>query len=150
MLIASVSFDLTHIFTLVFASLFYQKAGIEKTTVSTVYNGGKVQSGDTYILPGIAEITWKQAENSCFNQKAKILTVDKNMDMRKIMTDLEMTTVWVGVYKSLTMDVFVDDEDKSLVTATDNDTINHSALNAFTLRQDSLICVSKFVSSKLS
>ncbi len=50
------------------------------------------------------------------------------MDMRKIMTDLEITTVWVGVYKSLTMDVFVDDQEKSLVTATDNDTIDHSGL----------------------
>jgi hypothetical protein len=143
MLVASVSFDLTHIFTLVFASLIYQKASIEKTTVSTVYNGEKVQSGDNYILPGIAEITWKQAENSCFNQKAKILTVDKNMDMRKIMTDLEMTTVWVGIYKSLTMDVFVDDEDKSLVTATDNDTINHSALNAFTFLETQAVILRK-------
>ncbi len=133
MLVASVTFDLTHISTLIFASLIYQKASIEKTTVSTVYNGEKVQSGDNYILPGIAEITWKQAENSCFNQKAKILTVDKNMDLRKIMTDLEMTTVWVGIYKSLTMDVFVDDEDKSLVTVTDNDTIIHSTLNALRL-----------------
>ncbi len=143
MLVASVSFDLTHIFTLVFASLIYQKASIEKTTVSTVYNGEKVQSGDNYILPGIAEITWKQAENSCFHQKAKILTVDKNMDMRKIMTDLEMTTLWVGVYKSLTMDVFVDDQDKSLVTATDNDTINHSALNAFTFLETQAVILRK-------
>jgi hypothetical protein len=143
MLVTSVSFDLTHIFTLVFASLIYQKASIEKTTVSTVYNGEKVQSGDNYILPGIAEITWKQAENSCFNQKAKILTVDKNMVMRKIMADLEMTTVWVGVYKSLTMDVFVDDEDKSLVTATDNDTINHSALNAFTFVETQAVILRK-------
>ncbi len=143
MLVASVSFDLTHIFTLVFTSLLYQKASIEKTTVSTVYNGEKVQSGDNYILPGIAEITWKQAENSCFHQKAKILTVDKNMDMRKIMTDLEMNTVWVGVYKSLTMDVFVDDQDKSLVTATDNDTINHSALNAFTFLETQAVILRK-------
>jgi hypothetical protein len=143
MLVASETFDLTHIFTLVFASLIYQKASIEKTTVSTVYNGEKVQSGDSYILPGIAEITWKQAENSCFHQKAKILTVDKNMDMRKIMTDLEMTTVWVGVYKSLTMDVFVDDQDKSLVTATDNGTINHSALNAFTFLETQAIILRK-------
>jgi hypothetical protein len=72
MLVASVTFDLTHIFTLVFSSLIYQKASIEKTTVSTVYNGEKVQSGENYILAGIAEITWKQAENSCFNQKARI------------------------------------------------------------------------------
>jgi hypothetical protein len=125
MLVASVTFDLTHIFTLVLASLIFQKASIEKTTVSTVCNGEKVQSGDNYILPGIAEITWKQAENSCFNQKAKILTVEKNMDMKKIMTDLEMTTVWVGIYKSLTMEVFIDDEDRSMVTSTDNETINH-------------------------
>jgi hypothetical protein len=62
-----------------------------------VYNGEKIQSADNYILPGIAEITWKQAENSCFNQKAKILTVEKNMDMRKIKTDLELTSVWVGL-----------------------------------------------------
>ena len=45
MLVASVAFDLTHIFTLVFTSLLYQKAGIEKTIVSTVYNGDKIQSG---------------------------------------------------------------------------------------------------------
>jgi hypothetical protein len=56
------------------------------------------------------------------------------MDMRKIMTDLEINTIWVGVYKSLTMDVFVDDQERSLITATDNDTIDHSALNAFFLR----------------
>jgi hypothetical protein len=84
MLVASVTFDLTHIFTLVFTSLLYQKASIKKTIVSTVYNGEKVQFGDNYILPGIAEITWKQAESSCFHQKAKILTVEKNMDMRKL------------------------------------------------------------------
>ncbi len=59
------------------------------------------------------------------------------------MTDLEMTTVWVGVYKSLTMDVFVDDQDKSLVTATDNDTINHSALNAFTFVETQAVILVK-------
>ncbi len=57
MLVASVTFDLTHIFTLVFTSLLYQKNGIEKTIVSTVYNGDKIQSGDNYLLPGLAEIT---------------------------------------------------------------------------------------------
>ncbi len=55
MLVASVAFDLTHIFTLVFTSLLYQKAGIEKTSVSTVYNGDKIQSGDNYLLPGLAK-----------------------------------------------------------------------------------------------
>ncbi len=69
MLVASVTFDLTHIFTLVLASLISQKASIEKTSVSSVYNGEKVQSGDNYILPGIAEITWKQAENLLFQSK---------------------------------------------------------------------------------
>ncbi len=82
MLVASVTFDLMQIFTLVFTSLLYQKAGIEKTIISTVYNGEKIQSGDNYLLPGIAEITWRQAESSCFHQKAKILTIEKNMDMR--------------------------------------------------------------------
>jgi hypothetical protein len=144
MLVASVTFYLTHIFTLVLASQIYQKASIEKTTVSTVYNNGeKVQSGDNYILPWIAEITWKQAENSCFNQKAKILTMEKNMDMRKIMTDLEMITVLVGIYKSLTMDVFIDYEDKSLITITDNETINHSALNALTFVETQAIILRK-------
>ena len=81
MLVASVAFDLTHIFTLVFTSLLYQKVGIEKTIVSTVYNGDKIQSGDNYLLPGLAEITWRQAENSCFHQKAKILVVEKDMDI---------------------------------------------------------------------
>ena len=135
MLVASVAFDLTHIFTLVFTSLLYQKVGIEKTIVSTVYNGDKIQSGDNYLLPGLAEITWRQAENSCFHQKAKILVVEKNMDMKKIMTDLGLNSIWVGVYKSLTMDVFVDDQERSLVTATDNDTIDHSALNAFSFAE---------------
>jgi hypothetical protein len=51
------------------------------------------------------------------------------------MTDLEINTIWVGVYKSLTMDVFVDDQERSLVTATDNDTIDHSALNAFSFAE---------------
>jgi hypothetical protein len=143
MLVASVTFDLTHIFTLVLASLISQKASIEKTTVSTVYNGEKVQSGNNYILPGITEITWKQAENSCFNQKTKILTVEKNMDMKKIMTDLEMTTVWVGIYKSLTMEVFIDDEDRSMVTSTNNETINHSALNALTFDETKAISLKK-------
>jgi hypothetical protein len=76
MLVASVAFDLTHIFTLVFTSLLYQKVGIEKTIVSTVYYGDKIQSGDNYLLPGIAEITWRQAENSCFHQKPKYLLFD--------------------------------------------------------------------------
>ncbi len=143
MLVASVTLDLTHIFTLVLASLISQKASIEKTTVSTVYNGEKVQSGNNYILPGITEITWKQAENSCFNQKTKILTVEKNMDMKKIMTDLEMTTVWVGIDKSLTMEVFIGDEDRSMVTSTDNETINHSALNALTFDETKAIILKK-------
>ncbi len=93
MLVASVAFDLTHIFTLVFTALLYQKISIEKTIVSTVYNGDKIQSGENYLLPGLAEITWRQAENSCFNQKAKILTVEKDMDMKKIMTDLELNSI---------------------------------------------------------
>jgi hypothetical protein len=52
MLVASVTFDLTHIFTLVFASLIYQKASIEKTTVSTVYNGKKYSLGTTTFCLG--------------------------------------------------------------------------------------------------
>ena len=143
MLVASVAFDLTHIFTLVFTALLYQKVGIEKTIVSTVYNGDKIQAGDNYLLPGLAEITWRQAENSCFHQKAKILVVEKEMDMKKIMTDLELNSIWVGVYKSLTMDVFVDDQDKSLVTTTDNDTIDHSALNAFSFAETQAIILRK-------
>ena len=124
MLVASVAFDLTHIFTLVFTSLLYQKIGIEKTIVSTVYNGDKIQSGDNYLLPGLAEITWRQAENSCFHQKAKILVVEKDMDMKKIMTDLGLNSIWVGVYKSLTMDVFVDDQERSLITSTQTTTLS--------------------------
>ncbi len=143
MLVASVTFDLTHIFTLVFTSLLYQKTGIEKTIVSTVYNGDKIQSGDNYLLPGLAEITWRQAENSCFHQKAKILVVEKDMDMKKIMTDLELNSIWVGVYKSLTMDVFVDDQERSLVTSTDNDTIDHSGLNAFSFAETQAVILKK-------
>ena len=143
MLVASVTFDLTHIFTLVFTSLLYQKIGIEKTIVNTVYNGDKIQSGDNYILPGLAEITWRQAEASCFNKKAKILVVEKDMDMKKIMTDLEVNSIWVGVYKSLTMDVFVDDEEKSVITSTDNDTIDHSGLDAFAFTETQAVILKK-------
>jgi hypothetical protein len=53
MLVASVTFDLTRIFTLVFTSLLYQKASIEKTTVSTVYNGEKYSPGTTTSCLGL-------------------------------------------------------------------------------------------------
>ncbi len=65
------------------------------------------------------------------------------MDMKKIMTDLEMTTVWVGIDKSLTMRVFIDDEDRSMVTSTDNETINDSALNALTFDETKAIILKK-------
>ena len=59
------------------------------------------------------------------------------------MTDLEINTIWVGVYKSLTMDVFVDDQERSLVTSTDNDTIDHSALNAFSFAETQAVILKK-------
>ena len=71
MLVASVAFDLTHIFTLVFTSLLYQKVGIEKTIVSTVYNGDKIQSGDNYLLPGLAEIPGDKRRTHVFTKRLK-------------------------------------------------------------------------------
>ncbi len=65
------------------------------------------------------------------------------MDMKKIMTDLELNTIWVGVYKSLTMDVFVDDQERSIVTSTDNDTIDHSGLNAFSFAETQAVILKK-------
>jgi hypothetical protein len=41
------------------------------------------------------------------------------------------------------MDVFVDDEDKSLITMTDNETINHSALNPLTFLETQAIILRK-------
>ncbi len=138
-----IKLKLEHLSLASLSSLLYQKVGIEKTIVSTVYNGDKIQSGDNYILPGLAEITWRQAEASCFNKRAKILVVEKDMDMKKIMTDLEVNSIWVGVYKSLTMDVFVDDEEKSVITSTDNDTIDHSGLDAFGFAETQAVILKK-------
>ncbi len=83
------------------------------------------------------------APNEVDDQKAKILVVEKDMDMKKIMTDLELNSIWVGVYKSLTMDVFVDDQERSLVTSTDNDTIDHSGLNAFSFAETQAVVLKK-------
>ncbi len=43
----------------------------------------------------------------------------------------------------MTMDVFVDDQERSLVTSTDNDTIDHSALNAFSFAETQAIILRK-------
>ncbi len=71
MLVASVAFDLTHIFTLVFTSLLYQKVGIEKTIVSTVYNGDKIQSGDNYLLPGSLRLPGDKRKTHVFTKRLK-------------------------------------------------------------------------------
>ncbi len=43
----------------------------------------------------------------------------------------------------MTMEVFIDDEDRSMVTSTDNETINHSALNALTFDDTKAIILKK-------
>jgi hypothetical protein len=41
------------------------------------------------------------------------------------------------------MDVFVDDQERSLVTSTENDTIDHSGLNAFSFTETQAVILKK-------
>ena len=144
-----VVFDMTRLVGLVLASLAYHKEAITGNQLQTIYASDKKVVGDRYLLPCIAAVTYTQAKVSCLHQKSRIFTVEKDMDLRTILTDLEMDSVWVGIYKSATMDSFIDDYDMPPVSRLVNDTISMTDLTLLGWGDDKAVVVKK-TTDKLS
>jgi hypothetical protein len=80
-----------------------------------------------------AELSQTRAEVTCRNLRAEILTVEENMDLKKLMIEHEIESLWTSIYRSITTQTLVDESEYRPAVKTQFDEIDSQKLLASNL-----------------
>ena len=133
MLLFTATFDFAHISVLLLTSILMQKTKISETNIQGTYGNSREQLGSKYVLVVPAELSQTRAEVTCRNLRAEILTVEENMDLRKLMIEHEIESLWTSIYKSITTQTLVDENEYRPAVKTQFDEIDSQHLLATNL-----------------
>ena len=133
MLLFTATLDFAHISVLLLTSILMQKTKISETNIQGTYGNSREQLGSKYVLVVPAELSQTRAEVTCRNLRAGILTVEENMDLKKLMVEHEIESLWTSIYRSITTQTLVDESEYRPAVKTQFDEIDSQKLLASNL-----------------
>jgi hypothetical protein len=121
--------DYVKIFSFLLASVGTYRDTLLAVNVHAIYGSQKPQAGPFYVLQGLADVSFKQAELACSNLAGDLFSVKADMDVVGLFQNLSISSAWTGIFKSTVTGTMIDVTQYPPVTRTQNGLIDMTGVN---------------------
>ena len=139
MILASSTISFSHIFMLLSVLNNSYKATLKSLDLDGLYGSTYVEQGGVYLTGSVINLPYKEAELACTSGGTVLLSVTPDMDVKAVMRDLSVTSVWTSIFKADTMSIFLDANEKPPVIESAGNRIDASSLDLDTFNGDKAV-----------
>jgi len=94
MILASSTISFSHIFMLLSVLNNSYKATLKSLDLDGLYGSAYVEQGGVYLTGSVIKLPYKEAELACTSGGTVLLSVTPDMDVKAVMRNLSVNTVW--------------------------------------------------------